>query len=93
MSVDDVTDKLALLNSRISGVFSAVTVKVGDDVQSDFGTGKVTCIKDSGVGIALDKWTSVGVDAPQLFVNVATITLKKPTSNVVVDSTTKKEST
>lgn len=81
MSVPEVTEKLALLNTRISGVFSATTVKPGDDVKSDFGPGKVVAIKDTGVAIALEKWTSVGIDAPALVVGVHTLTMKKSASN------------
>lgn len=81
MSVTDVTDKLALLNTRISGIFESTTVKIGDDVKSDFGTGKVVTINDNGIAIALDKWTSVGIDAPKLVVGVSTLTLKKTSAS------------
>ena len=83
MAENDVIDKLALLNNRISGVFdeSSTTVKVGSEVKSNFGTGKVVKINDNGIAVALDKWESVGIEnAPKLVVDVSSLTLKKSVS-------------
>jgi len=83
MAQNDLIDKLALLNNRISGVFdeSSTTVKIGSEVKSNFGTGKVVKINDNGIAVALDKWESVGIEnAPKLVVDVSSLTLKKSVS-------------
>jgi hypothetical protein len=83
MAQNDLIDKLALLNNRISGVFdeSSTTVKIGSEVTSNFGTGKVVKINDNGIAVALDKWESVGIEnAPKLVVDVSSLTLKKSVS-------------
>lgn len=54
---------------------------IGDHVDCVFGSGKVVSIKGDLAGIALDKWTTTGVSASEVYVKLASL---KPYTEKVV---------
>jgi len=61
---------------------------IGDHVESVFGAGKIASIKGDLAGIALDKWTTTGVNVSEVFVSLASLkpyTGKKASSAAMVN--------